>query len=268
MSLVNPNPMHQGINISEDNNETDNWMDHKEEFCEWYGMDEIIDDYKVAIAYDRNQKGGINGWAALAVIYGPEKIVTSLNTNIATIQIVCGLLLSFTYPLLVEPPDSIGSLSKNSNTLIAYGVLMSFSNIFFLLTIILGTIVELGLNSCGRTSDLYRMVLGIGWMPTFIYTMFTVSIFLMGLGFGLAMMPTYGNFVSANFAFILCGLCFGCNYISVAIVCPMGHIVHGWRNKIGGYDICIPFEKLVRSAKWSIQYKQFRAEKIVDEKTE
>jgi hypothetical protein len=254
MADINLCPLHTQNGSSEENTTPVNWKDNKETFIEWYGMDEIIDAYAAAVGLN-DDKANINGWAALAVIHGPEKVVSELNTNLATIQIVCGLLLSFTFSLLVSPTDSISELPRDSAAVVSYGAIMSLSNICFLLTIILGTIVELGLNSCGRVSDTYRMILAIGWLPTCIYTMFTVSIALMSLGFGIAMYDVYGNILSSLFVIVLVSLCFLCNWISVKVVLPQGHVVHGWRKNTAFYDMRIPFEKIRNAAELSRQYK-------------
>jgi len=250
------NPLHKKNEVDNKDDESKDWKLNKESFVEWFGMDEIIEPYSKAIGLDTSYTGSINGWAALAVVHGPEKVVTELNTNLATIQIVCGLLLSFTFPIMVSPPDSIANLEQYDPSVIAFGLFMSFCNIGLLLTIILGTIVELGLNSCGRSADVYRMILGIGIMPTCIYTLFTVSIASMGIGFGIAMYWFYGTTVSMIFSVTLCSFCIICNWISVKLVLPLGHVVHGWRKTAGTYDVRVPFEKFEKFSQMSRQYKQ------------
>jgi len=71
-----------------------------------------------------------NGWAALALIYGSDKVTEKLNSSAGTISIVCGLFLSATVPLVINPGDSIGTLDNTDFRKYLYLLFMCISIIF------------------------------------------------------------------------------------------------------------------------------------------
>jgi len=70
-----------------------------------------------------------NGWAALALIYGSDKVTDKLNSSAGTISIVCGLFLSATIPLIISP-GQVGSLDNDDYRKYLYLLFMCGSVVF------------------------------------------------------------------------------------------------------------------------------------------
>ena len=70
-----------------------------------------------------------NGWAALALIYGSDKVTEKLNSSAGTISIVCGLFLSATIPLIINP-GQVGSLDNDDYRKYLYLLFMCGSVVF------------------------------------------------------------------------------------------------------------------------------------------
>jgi len=70
-----------------------------------------------------------NGWAALALIYGSDKVTDKLNSSAGTISIVCGLFLSATIPLIINP-GQVGSLDNDDYRKYLYLLFMCGSVVF------------------------------------------------------------------------------------------------------------------------------------------
>ena len=71
-----------------------------------------------------------NGWAALAIIYGSDKITEKINSSTGTISLICGLFLSASIPLVLNPPNAIADLHDNDYKKYCYLLFMGISVIF------------------------------------------------------------------------------------------------------------------------------------------
>lgn len=81
----------------------------------WSGMNVVIEPLRAAVC----NPDKVNGWAALAIIHGPEEVTERLKGNIDTLSVISGLLLSASIPLMVQPPDVIAE--KDNITFIKQG---------------------------------------------------------------------------------------------------------------------------------------------------
>jgi len=77
-----------------------------------------------------------NGWAALALIYGSDKVTEKVNSSAGTISVICGLFLTATIPLIINPGDQIGSLDNEDYRKFLYLVFMCMSVIFHISSIL------------------------------------------------------------------------------------------------------------------------------------
>ena len=97
--------------VDRDDKEPSNLPDYKA----WSGMNRIIEPLRAAVSHPQR----VNGWAALAIIHGPEGVTEQLKGNIDTLSVISGLLLSASIQLVVQPPDSIAE--KENLTFVKQG---------------------------------------------------------------------------------------------------------------------------------------------------
>ena len=76
-----------------------------------------------------------NGWAALALIYGSDKVTEKLNSSSGTISLVSGLFLSATIPLVLNPAGPISDLDNSDYRKYYYLIFMSISILFHISSI-------------------------------------------------------------------------------------------------------------------------------------
>lgn len=74
-------------------------------------------------------KNNCNGWVALAIWKGVDVVSEKMTNSIATISIICGLFLSASLPLLLNPASNIIELDNFNFNKIGYLLSMSISMI-------------------------------------------------------------------------------------------------------------------------------------------
>ena len=72
-----------------------------------------------------------------AIMMDSEKVIEKINIVQGSLSIVSGLIISCEFPLLISPPDSIGSLPNDDYNKICYFVGLCLSLIFLVGSILL-----------------------------------------------------------------------------------------------------------------------------------
>lgn len=241
------------------NHDSFNMQAEDDDFVTWYGYDEIIDDLKQEVSLGRTT-GPVNGWAVLASCRGPAEVADKVNANTGNINLISGLLLSATVPLLISPPDAIASLSNDDARKIFYVLSLSMAVALHFVCVVVGSLLTMAFNTCARDADLHRMIMRCHYLPTSIYFAFTIGDFMLALAMSITMQPTYGNYAAIYFASLTMVLCtFVPQYLNFVKIIPEGHVVAGWRNVPGRqYDVAPVMSKFEGFASRSAQFKKKR----------
>lgn len=283
----NPVPGSTPPNISSSTTVGPLWPKHLDTFSNWYGVDDIYDDYvdyvrregpydpKISdsllsgikwLCIGSTSKHG-NGWAILALLHGPQKVVDELIKTLSTMQLVSGLVLTVTLPMMVNLPSSLVGLPVDDPKVQAFGFLIMATTLQLLMVVCFATCITAALNSCARTCDTYKMVAKIHNFPQTVYNFFVGSFATMILAFFVASIPVYSyhnqkSYVSIGISelWLVMGLLIvvWLYWTTTKTMFMDGHVVYSWyKKKDCEYNLHIALRALERN---SIISKQYRAD--------
>lgn len=102
-------------------------------------------------------------------------VIGKLSTNINTVAVIAGLLLSSVIPLMISPPSSFTNLSQNDSALNFYFFFMIIPVTVYFVSITTTSNFFAALNTSAGEADRMRLIIRRGKIPTIIYTCFSID---------------------------------------------------------------------------------------------
>ena len=220
----------------------------------WSGMSNVIDEIRDAVDFDKTFKGRVNGWAIMAVVLGVDEVSHRMSDNLNLVVLVCALLISTSLTLAYTAPptftysDSIDNQLKN-----CYIAFVTIAIGCHFTCIICASLYCQALNTFVRDADKWRLIIHTDYVPTLIYTVFTLGNMSITLEIAFAIQSYYdvGAYLFSGLLIFVCGALM--HYMNAQHFIKQSHVVHGWyKRRKDEYDIQIPFTKLERL----VEYEQ------------
>ena len=220
----------------------------------WSGMSNVIDEIRDAVDFRKTFKGHVNGWAIMAVVLGLDEVSHRLSDNLNLVVLVCALLISTSLTLAyTAPPTFTYSDSTDYHLKNCYIAFVTIAIGCHFVCIVCATLYSQALNTCVRDADKWRLIIRTDYVPTVIYTVFTMGNMSITIEIAFAIQNYYdvGAYLFSGLLILVCGALM--HYVNAQHFIKQTHVVHGWyKRRKDEYDIQIPFERLERL----VEYEQ------------